>query len=243
MPTVARLITPALTLLALAGPAPAQSPAITALSLPVGVGRTDNGELRLLAPEAAIKSPSKAVLISTGGTALGIGAGMLLLDFATGDDGSGFLEQQAGNAGGLLLVGGVVAGPALGYMYAGEFRQARGGIILRAVASVVTGVVVLVLAIEDFTDIFEPGESGNAGTIKAVASVGGALVAGSIVLDVARLPGVVRRHNAAVAERALGTARWESSTRGATFQAPVAVVYPTYSLRHRAPGIAGAAWF
>jgi hypothetical protein len=192
------------------------------------------------APSAELKSPGTATLISAGATVGGLALGALLIELSDGNGGSGFVERQAGSAGASLFVGGLVAGPALGYLYADEMRRARGGAIFRAAAGVATAVAIVAVAINELEDLAEGEPTTKDDEIGAIAAVGVGAMAASALIDIVRLPGVVRRHNRELTARARGVTPDAASPPPpptASGEPRVAVV-ASYSMRHRAPGIA-----
>jgi len=200
---------------------------------PAGAAAPDTPRHR--APyDAAVrhKSAATAVLASVGATVIGTAVGLGLMSVAVDDESPGFIAQQAASGGALLAGAAVVAGPAAGYLYADEYRQARTGIIVRGVVGVVSSAVIYALILDDMNHLFDPAHEGNDDAIAAVATVGLGTIALSALIDFARLPRVVGEHN-----RRLGTSRPTSPTRAEVPRPSWLDVAPFYSLRGDVVGL------
>jgi hypothetical protein len=135
-----------------------------------------------------MKSPGMATALSLVGTIVPIGA-----SFALG-------EGQEGLAAGLFL-GGLLAGPSLGYLYAGETGSAFKTIGLRtAVLGATIGLAAA--ACSAGCDIFGPDDDGWAAA--GLIALGGTAVTAFLAgRDIARADNAVRARNERVARSAV----------------------------------------
>lgn len=162
--------------------------------LPPGVGAQPSGADT---DQSDRRSPVRAGLYSAGGTVLPIASGAALLQVA--DDGGAVLNP--GGVGALLVVGGLVGGPAIGHFYAEDRRQATIGLWVRGGATAVGTGAVTVIALDFLSnDLFAlklPQQS-RTKRIAARILVGAIIVAaGSAVFDIVTAPLSARAFNGA----------------------------------------------
>ena len=137
------------------------------------------------AARSGTRSPGLAVALSLGGTAALVGGGIALANEDGGGDG---LAQN-------LLMAGILAGPSLGYLYAGSIGRGLSSVGIRS--GVLLGGSLLFLA--TCSDVFTCGEDG-AGTAIALLTLGGLAV--SAIHDFTHVDDAARRRNEAARREA-----------------------------------------
>jgi len=134
---------------------------------------------RLVQAPTQRKSETAAWLLSLGGTLVPIGAGLLMGTHEQGKTANAISTS--------LVITGAVAGPLVGYIYAGEV--ARGMRSFRSRCLVASGFGLLALAVHSDDSYID-------GAILPLF-VGSILVAISDIKSIARVDGAVRAHNLA----------------------------------------------
>jgi len=146
------------------------------------------------------KSPARAAVYSLGGTVLPMAGGLALMTVGERSMSWGRIEvgTDLSQVGALLVVGGLVAGPAAGHIYADHRRQARLGLGIRSGAAVVGIGAATVLLLDTSLDFLGPEESRLSRTGRIAEGVlTGAIVAlmGSAVVDILTAPFLAHHQN------------------------------------------------
>lgn len=146
------------------------------------------------------KSPGRAALYSLGGTVLPVAGGLILMSVGERSASWGRVEvgTDLNQFGAVLVVGGLVAGPAAGHFYADARRRAQIGMGIRGGAAVVgigAATVILFDTSFDFFVLEEPRLSRTGRVAEDVLTGVVAVMLGSALLDIATAPLSAYRHN------------------------------------------------
>lgn len=169
-------------------PAPAQHPDTTV-----------HGPARAAA-DAEHKSPVRAGFYSLAGTVGPMAAGLALMSLDDWSRSAGRVEvsTEFDQFGAVLLLGGLVAGPAAGHLYADDGRRARTGLWIRGGATVVGVGAATVVGLDASLDIFAPEEPrlSRTGRIAEGVLTGAIIVIlGSALVDIVTAPLSAQEYN------------------------------------------------
>jgi hypothetical protein len=170
------------------------------LPVPTVAQPSDSTGERTPAPSEAEKSPVWAALYSLGATVGPVAAGLALLRVEDRSTRIGRVEiaTELNQLGAGLLTGGLVVGPAAGHFYADATRQARVGIGIRGVATVVGAGAATLIVLDASLNLFALQRPRLSRTGRVAEDVlAGALIvtAGSALFDIAAAPLSAHRYN------------------------------------------------